>query len=264
MPTAAHTPAPSDPAPPAPPGAVIPPVSSSPAPHLGLRFCLYTFLLLAGAAACFAADRWALHWIRDRFYEQPEYASLGDLIHFSRRFSEWSGVTAILLLVWLGERLARRRRADAAPRRNRALAILLAVLLAALSAQALKTAFGRGRPNQTARATVFRGPAGGLKGARWHSYPSAHAAAAFALATGLAWFYRRLAVPVFLLAAVCGFSRICSEQHFLSDVYAGAALGVLLALWALRTELLERALLRPRAQTGDPLPSAAQDSPRGP
>ena len=62
------------------------------------------------------------------------------------------------------------------------------------------------------------------------SFPSAHAAAAFALATALVITDRRwawIALPVALLVA-CG--RVIAGVHFPSDVLGGAALGCLSAL----------------------------------
>ena len=61
------------------------------------------------------------------------------------------------------------------------------------------------------------------------SFPSGHTATTFALAVVLAWFYPLWAVPALLLAAAIGYSRIYVGVHFLSDVGAAAAIGVLSA-----------------------------------
>ena len=58
-----------------------------------------------------------------------------------------------------------------------------------------------------------------------HSFPSAHAANWFALATVAFLFYRRSARFVFPLAAAVAFSRVYNGVHYPSDVTAGAILG---------------------------------------
>ena len=63
-----------------------------------------------------------------------------------------------------------------------------------------------------------------------HSFPSAHAANWFALAT-VAWlFYRRSAWLMFPLAAAVAFSRVYNGVHYPSDVAIGAILGAGYAL----------------------------------
>jgi undecaprenyl-diphosphatase len=66
------------------------------------------------------------------------------------------------------------------------------------------------------------------------SFPSGHAAAATAVAATLAWWNPRLAFLVVPLAVVVAVSRIRLRVHHISDVLAGAALGLLGALGAAR------------------------------
>jgi undecaprenyl-diphosphatase len=58
------------------------------------------------------------------------------------------------------------------------------------------------------------------------SFPSGHAATAFACATVLAWWDRRLAVPAFVVAAVIAWSRVYVGVHWPLDVLGGAVLGL--------------------------------------
>jgi membrane-associated phospholipid phosphatase len=85
------------------------------------------------------------------------------------------------------------------------------------------------------------------------SFPSGHTAGAFALFTALSLMLRGPYKPLGLLFAVgaiaAGVSRIFLVQHFLTDVLAGAMLGVVIALvmWPLnavlgRSEVLNRHL----------------------
>lgn len=62
------------------------------------------------------------------------------------------------------------------------------------------------------------------------SFPSNHAAAAFAVAASI-WFWRRKEGWVWLvLAAVMGFSRIWSGIHYPLDIIGGAISGILIAV----------------------------------
>jgi undecaprenyl-diphosphatase len=72
------------------------------------------------------------------------------------------------------------------------------------------------------------------------SFPSGHAATAFAAAIAVGAFYPRLRWPLLGMAALVGLSRIYLGVHYWLDVLAGAALGTLLALavvWTLRRGL---------------------------
>ncbi len=63
------------------------------------------------------------------------------------------------------------------------------------------------------------------------SFPSAHTSGAFALATVTEVFYGpAFGIPSYALASMVGLSRIDANQHFASDVLAGALLGTLLGL----------------------------------
>jgi undecaprenyl-diphosphatase len=66
------------------------------------------------------------------------------------------------------------------------------------------------------------------------SFPSSHAANAFALATVLARRWRRLAPAFFVFAATVALSRVYLDRHWLSDVLVGAGVGWLAAWVATR------------------------------
>ncbi len=60
-----------------------------------------------------------------------------------------------------------------------------------------------------------------------HSFPSGHTSGAFTTAVIVAHYYGKLAIPAYVTAGLVGLSRLEMNQHFLSDVVAGATLGII-------------------------------------
>ena len=79
-----------------------------------------------------------------------------------------------------------------------------------------------------------------------YSCPSGHTLHCFIAATVLLRFDKRLGWPVLVLAILVAFSRMYLYVHFLTDILAGAALGVGIGL--LVSRLFERAQLRVKAR----------------
>lgn len=73
----------------------------------------------------------------------------------------------------------------------------------------------------------------------WSSFPSDTAAYFFALAFGIAYHLRRLAIPVMLYTAVwiC-LPRMYLGIHYASDIVAGGAIGITVAWLSLKSEVL--------------------------
>lgn len=119
-------------------------------------------------------------------------------------------------------------------------AAIVLVLCADGSATVLRSLFHRTRPCHV------------LSGVRLlvgctdsFSFPSNSAANVFALAAVVAVFYHKLAVPVFVTAAVVGYARVYVGVHYPLDVFAGAGLGI---AWGLAgAAIIKRAFLRNRA-----------------
>jgi hypothetical protein len=89
--------------------------------------------------------------------------------------------------------------------------------------EALKYAFRRERPYQDSGRGLFSQPGGS-------SFPSAHAATAFALATVIAHEYPEpfKQVLAYCAASAISLARVKGQQHFPSDVFVGGAMGYLI------------------------------------
>ncbi|MCC6763466.1 MAG: phosphatase PAP2 family protein [Deltaproteobacteria bacterium] len=137
-------------------------------------------------------------------------------IPFARSADGWPWVLAILAVAAAGDPLVRRR----------ALGVAAAVLATGLVVKLGKTLTRRARPAGEWGASYRRSDP--------HAFPSGHSARAFlvaVLASGLgsAWLGAALALWATLVAA----SRVLLGVHHLSDVVAGACLGIGCGLVAL-------------------------------
>jgi membrane-associated phospholipid phosphatase len=96
------------------------------------------------------------------------------------------------------------------------------LLLAGVTSSGFKLAAGRPRPNESSDVDGFV-PFSGQD-----AMPSGHTTVAFALATALADDINRTwaSVGLYTLAAGVGWSRMNDNKHWLSDVAAGAVLGM--------------------------------------
>ncbi|MCS6989876.1 MAG: phosphatase PAP2 family protein [Chloroherpetonaceae bacterium] len=108
-------------------------------------------------------------------------------------------------------------------------AVLESVLYAALLTQILKITIGRSRPYARKGARDFNGLS--WTNERW-SLPSGHATMAFATSSALATRVRKplASVGFFALATLTAAQRVYDDQHWLSDVVFGAAIGTSVGL----------------------------------
>jgi len=100
--------------------------------------------------------------------------------------------------------------------------LALSLALAGAATEAGKFALGRPRPNQSLDADGYSPFSGQV------SFPSGHTAMSFALATSLADDIHRpwATVGLYGMATAVGWSRINDNAHWLSDVAAGAIVGI--------------------------------------
>lgn len=112
------------------------------------------------------------------------------------------------------------------------LAALAAAALAGLAVSVLKDAAGRPRPPLGDSGIQALGSIPDST-----SFPSGHAATAFAAAVAVGLVCRRLRTPLLALAAAVALSRVYLGVHYWSDVLAGSLLGALIGLatgWTVR------------------------------
>jgi undecaprenyl-diphosphatase len=109
---------------------------------------------------------------------------------------------------------------------NRALFLFAAVALSGLATDLIKPLVGRLRPKLLFEADLYGFDPFRI-GYEYNSFPSGHATTVFALAAALSFFFPRWRLPLFSFAAVVGLSRIIVGAHYLSDVMAGATVGVM-------------------------------------
>jgi membrane-associated phospholipid phosphatase len=151
---------------------------------------------------------------------------VGRLSRAANQSRLWLAIAAVLAA--LGGRNGRRAAADGA--------ISIAVTSAAVNL-GLKSLADRPRPD--------RGTLGPLQRRRVHmpestSFPSGHAASAFAFAYAVGRHLPALAVPIRLLAGAVAYSRVHAGVHYPGDVAVGAIIGAGTA--AMTGAVLDRAL----------------------
>lgn len=119
----------------------------------------------------------------------------------------------IALLVWGGRK-----------GRVAVVTALLLLLASSTASQLLKLWIQRPRPCHALEAVrLLVGCTGSF------SFPSAHATNITAQAALFAFLYRPLAVPLFLVAAAVGYSRIYVGVHYPADVVGGVIVGLICA-----------------------------------
>jgi len=134
---------------------------------------------------------------------------------FLAQYGQFSCVAMIVTAIWLLD-----------PIKRRAIPFLIAVVLLATGAATMvKHLSGRVRPHHE-HAGMFLGPNASLRSSQ-ASFPSGHTTSAFALSGVLVGLYPRGRSLFWTLAGLCGALRWIADAHWISDVLAGAALGLI-------------------------------------
>lgn len=133
--------------------------------------------------------------------------------------SEWYLIGGLAMFAWFRKR-------------NRQLSIkglflFTTVAGSGLTADLLKFVFGRARPKLLLHDGIYGfKPFGHAFNHAWQSFPSGHAVTALSAALSLSLLLPRFQ-PVFIIVGITiAVSRVVLCQHYLSDIVAGSALGV--------------------------------------
>jgi membrane-associated phospholipid phosphatase len=143
-----------------------------------------------------------------------------------KRAGEFQYTVAVVALVALLHR-----------RRWRAALLLLAVSGAAGLLYNVKWFIGRVRPDVAVQPFTFHPFPGGPLGiftAKNLAMPSGHTCFAFATVHTLAWLMPRWRWPLYVVAGLVGVERVLENAHYVSDVVAGAAVGVFAAFLVIK------------------------------
>ncbi len=165
------------------------------------------------------------------FFHDEVYLSIEDrqtrkwIIRPFKHFAEYIPLLVALALILLCDKKNGKRNAGR---------IVVAVLLAVATCGFFKASSGRARPSVAVpeRTSEWYGPLVGWTAAEYQSFPSGHAAAAWAAAWVLFHFYPKVSPLTFLLAAAASASRVLTHKHFVSDVWFGIFIGILLTRWS--------------------------------
>jgi undecaprenyl-diphosphatase len=187
------------------------------------------FLLFAGAAlvilVSFYFDATVLAWMSE--HQNP---GLKNFMRVVSRFGDWPehvglGLVLLGLAYWRGSKKWMRVFA----------AMILACALAGAAARVVKISTGRARPNvQTEEA--WSGP---RLSSKHNAFPSGHTAASVAFFTTLLLAGSRIGIPLMAIPLLIAFSRMYVAAHYLSDVVAGALIGVVAAFCVVRSKPLQ-------------------------
>lgn len=206
-------------------------------------------IAVAGSAVVSAFDLRIAHWARSPSVQGD--SSRRDLIDQLTRANETPMMLAALATYGVGRIAGLHTTADVG------LHTLEAVVLTTGVSQVVRGALGRTRPRASLEDPFLFKPFTGFKQFETRSYPSLHAAASFAAATALVGEIHerrpgavKVAAPLLYTAAmVPPLTRIYLDQHWASDIAAGAFLGALLGSRVVsyahshRRTRLDRALL---------------------
>jgi membrane-associated phospholipid phosphatase len=111
----------------------------------------------------------------------------------------------------------------------RSLFVLVSLSVAGIALHLIKWLAGRNRPINLFNHDNFGFTYFGV-GYEFNSFPSGHAQTIFTVATALAILFPRFGIPLFIIAAAVSATRIILTAHYLSDVIAGALVGILCTL----------------------------------
>jgi membrane-associated phospholipid phosphatase len=111
---------------------------------------------------------------------------------------------------------------------KRIIFILVSLSISGLLNLLIKWLAGRYRPNMLEKGYFGFNYFG--VGYDLNSFPSGHTVTAFSLAAAVSILFPRAGIAAFIIAISIGITRIILTSHYLSDVIAGAGIGILSAM----------------------------------
>jgi membrane-associated phospholipid phosphatase len=187
-----------------------------------------TGVAVVATAAVSAFDLRVARWSRSAGVQGD--SSRRELVSELTRLNETPLTLAALATYGVGRAMLSETTADVG------LHTLEALVLTTAMSQVVRGALGRTRPRASRDDPFVFDPGSGFTGFETRSFPSLHTAAAFATATALVGEIRlrkpaavKVAAPLLYTAAmVPGLTRVYLDQHWASDIAAGAFVGALL------------------------------------
>ena len=158
-------------------------------------------------------------------FSQPFFRDFdGTFWNYLGELGAWKSLAAASLAIFIAAKLTRKM-----PRIQELAANAFgAIILAEAAAAVLKIAVGRMRPLMF-EALAVTGFSPFSLSDTYHSFPSGHAAAAFAFFVSVGLMNPKCKPLTWTLAVLVALSRIISGAHWPSDVIAGAFIGMLAA-----------------------------------
>jgi membrane-associated phospholipid phosphatase len=132
--------------------------------------------------------------------------------------------------------------------------IFISFATSGIAAQVLKAFISEARPALLLEKSGYPYFIENVTLHNFHSFPSGHSATIFALVSIIAFANRdkKYAIPLLLLGALVGYSRMYLGQHFMVDVTVGSLIGIIFSIisWMIFYSFYER--LRQKKPTEKP------------
>jgi membrane-associated phospholipid phosphatase len=181
------------------------------------KLAVTLFALGIFALSVLYLDKFLLSWTRELNDCKSSLCALLDTIYpFISYVSNGLSFIAVILVLFILAKFYNKRFYEV----NTSLCAGFAAT--GIVAQLLKHLIGRARPKLTDNFIVI-GPSWESK---YDSIPSGHTAVAFCFASILSEYYPKHRTLFYLLAILVGVGRLKIPSHFLSDVVAGAVIGL--------------------------------------
>jgi membrane-associated phospholipid phosphatase len=177
------------------------------------KYWPWVLVAVVSFAIASVLDKWVFHHIQNpHVYDQDWGRAL-------RSIGYWPLWMIVSLALWLVDR----KRGQGY---RRAAFLAGSITVAGIIGEGLKLIIRRERPGTLNGIYAFRSFTDHLFSSRNFGMPSSHAVIAFSGAAALSILFPEACGVWYALAIGCGVTRVLSGAHYLSDVVAGAAIGI--------------------------------------